>query len=115
MTFINVHGGYELGTVAEKVAYWCVEHFEIEPKVINISITHRYDNCWGICGEGEKPGTYDMTVVAGQSLRDFVATIAHEMVHIRQWETQKWRGDGEREAERLQYRLTDRMWKTNVI
>ena len=29
MTYINVHGGYELGTVAEQVANWCVDHFEI--------------------------------------------------------------------------------------
>ena len=114
MTYISVNGGYELGSVAEKVVHWCVEQFEIEPDRIDVSIQRKYKDCWGTCDELSK-GRYKIGVVARQSLRDFVATVVHEMVHVKQWETGRWRGDGEREAERLQYKLTDKLWREDVL
>ena len=114
MTHINVYGGYELGDVAEKVAHWCVEKFDIDPTHIAISIRRKYKDCWGTCSE-TSIGKYKIMVVARQSLRDFVATVVHEMVHVKQWETEEWKGDGEREAERLQYKLTDELWQEDVL
>ena len=32
---------------------------------------------------------------------NFVATVVHEMVHVMQWETDTWDGDGEAEDARL--------------
>jgi len=114
MTYISVNGGYELGAVAEKVVHWCVEQFEIEPDRIDVSIQRKYKDCWGTCDETSN-GRYKIVVVARQSIRDFVATVVHEMVHVKQWETGRWRGDGEREAERLQYKLTDKLWREDVL
>jgi hypothetical protein len=37
------------------------------------------------------------------------------MVHVKQWEKNRWNGDGEAEAERLQYKLTDKMWKEGIL
>ena len=91
-----------------------MEKFDIDPVHIAISIRRKYKDCWGTCSE-TSIGKYKIMVVANQSLRDFVATIVHEMVHVKQWETQKWTGDGEREAERLQYKLTDELWQEDVL
>jgi hypothetical protein len=30
---------------------------------------------------------------------------------VQQWYTDKWQGDGEKEAEKRQYQLADRYWK----
>jgi len=37
------------------------------------------------------------------------------MVHVMQWETGKWSGEGEREANKLQYKLTDKLWKEGIL
>ncbi len=67
-------------------------------------------NCWG---EAEQicEGEYRIKVCTNQSLRDFVATVMHELVHVQQWETGVWKGDGEKEAEKRQYKLADEYWK----
>ena len=46
-----------------------------------------------------------------QYLRDFVATLMHELVHVLQWERDEWEDDGEKEAEDKQYELADEFWK----
>jgi hypothetical protein len=119
MTYVQVTGGYELGYVTEHAVHWCINHFGIEPSRINVSIKNSIQGkrmgCWGTCNEGDRKHTYDIEVVAAQPLRDFIATIVHEMVHVKQWEKGKWSGNGEREAEKLQYKLTDKMWKEGEI
>ena len=51
-----------------------------------------------------------------QPLRDFVATIVHEMIHVAQWEKNEWyETDGEKECEDLQYKLTDELWRKNIL
>ena len=56
-----------------------------------------------------------MFVAFNQDLRDYIATLVHELVHVKQWETNKWTGDGEKEAEKLQYKLTDKLWKNGIL
>jgi len=48
-------------------------------------------------------------------IRDMVATMIHEMIHVRQYFTRQWVGDGEQEACNLQRTLADKMWKDNWI
>ena len=117
MTYINVKGGYELSSIAEKVVHWCINYFNInDVERINITLHRDKDlDCWGSCDEGEEEKTYDIHVYCCQPLRDFVATIVHEMVHVMQWETNKWDGDGESEAEHFQYKLTDQLWEQNTL
>ena len=111
---IRILGGTQLQKqVARNAAEWCCEYFHMTPNVL-IRL-QPYEDCWGYCLEGNTKGTYRVMVAHDQPLRDFVATVVHEMIHVKQWEKNRWSGDGEKECEKWQYRLTDRMWKKGVI
>ena len=111
---IRVTGGTaQQKEIATKVAKWCCEYFHMTPNVL--MRLRPYEDCWGYCVEGNTKGTYRILIAHNQSLRDFVATVVHEMIHVKQWEKNRWVGDGESECEKWQYRLTDRLWKKGVI
>ena len=57
----------------------------------------------------------NLKIANNQSIRDFVATIAHEMVHINQYITGEWEGDGEKEAEDNQYVIADKVWQEGIV
>jgi len=50
-----------------------------------------------------------------QKLRDFIMTIVHEMIHLKQYITNEWEGDGEEEAIELESKLTDELWKEGIL
>jgi len=114
---------YKLGTnkerdIAERVVQWCLEHFNLEWYGIDINLEickYKTYKCCGTCEEGDDSNSFNITIANDQSIRDFVATITHEMVHVKQYATGKWRGDGEKECERLQYKLADKIWKEELI
>lgn len=95
---------------------WCRQHFGIskEDVTIHFQVHNDDDDCWGYC-KCLKKGQYIIKVYAGQSMRDFIATVVHEMIHVNQWEKDEWEGDGEQEAEELQYKLTDTMWQSGIL
>tara|TARA_R100000008_G_C3516731_1_gene131721 strand:+ start:317 stop:661 length:345 start_codon:yes stop_codon:yes gene_type:complete len=99
----------------EKTIKWCMNKFRLKNIDITVRVDTKYKDCWGSCIEGSRENSYIITVVNKQTIRDFVATIVHEMVHVKQYQTGKWKGDGEREAEKLQYKLTDKLWKENIL
>jgi hypothetical protein len=101
--------------IARKVINWCLEEFELDATVKIKIISYSELKCFGQCSEGNKDNHFLIEVAKDQTLRDFVATVVHEMVHVKQWETGKCRGDGEAEAERLQYKLTDELWEENIL
>tara|TARA_Y100000310_G_scaffold67346_1_gene62662 strand:+ start:486 stop:830 length:345 start_codon:yes stop_codon:yes gene_type:complete len=101
--------------IALETAEWCIDHFRLGDVAINFRLDEKYKDCWGYCVEGNKEHSYNIKIVTDQILRDFVATIVHEMIHVNQWETGKWKGEGEREANKLQYKLTDKLWKEGII
>ena len=72
--------------------------------------------CYGQCYEwdGEKID-YVIDIAIDQSIRDTLATIFHECVHLWQWERGDWKGEGEREAASLQYELADEYWKSGNV
>ena len=106
----------DLQAVGYKVIDWCSDYWDVHPEVLFYPVSHSQIKCCGQSYEHDwHIGTYVIEVSIDQSLRDFVATIVHEMVHVKQWTTGKWRGDGEREAYRLQYKLTDRLWKDDIL
>ena len=100
--------------IIEATVKWCGEYLFLDNVSISIRIKN-YDDCWGSCVEGEVKKSYRITVANNQSLRDFVATVVHEMIHVKQWETGKWHGDGEEECDKRQYNITDKLWKCGVI
>jgi hypothetical protein len=101
--------------IALKVIDWCLEEFEIYA-YIKLKLGDYSDfKCWGVCTKGDNDNEYVVEVAKNQTLRDFVATVVHEMVHVKQWETDTWKGEGEAEANSLQYKLTDKLWKENLL
>tara|TARA_Y100000401_G_scaffold117519_1_gene126810 strand:- start:2582 stop:2920 length:339 start_codon:yes stop_codon:yes gene_type:complete len=86
--------------------------------VVNLQLvkSNSTPGAWGCSSpHPTQANKYDMTICIDQNTRNFIATVCHEMVHIKQWHRGKWRGDGEREASRMQYRLADRVWKLGLI
>jgi hypothetical protein len=106
---------------AEKIIQWCFDNkvvvrhgIDIDMKICKYS-TYK---CWGTCVDSFNDidmSSFDITIANDQSIRDFVATIIHEMVHVNQYITGEWDGDGESEAEYWQYKLADKFWKEGVL
>jgi hypothetical protein len=80
---------------------------------INIELKMMED-CYGTCVDNDDGG-YDIEISINQSLRDIVATITHEMVHVKQYITGECKGEGEREANKLQYELADKIWNEDIL
>ena len=80
---------------------------------------YQYNNlkCWGQCYEWDKSDEIDyvIDIAIDQSIRDMIATVFHECVHLWQWERGHWKGEGEREAEQLQYELADEYWRCGNV
>ncbi len=115
--YITVTGDVAESTIvtANRVAEWCVKRLNLEGVTINISIQRDVD-WWGECGPQTEERHYEVMVCGIQPLRDFVATVIHEMIHVAQWEKNEWyETDGEKECEDLQYKLTDELWKENIL
>ena len=93
----------------EDVVRYCCHRMELEGLDISVKLEESA-NC---CGESwQKTATeYGMRICTNQNLRDVVATICHEMVHVQQWVKDEWQGDGEKEAEDRQFKLADDYWK----
>ena len=103
--------------IAKKVVSWCKDQLglcDIDDLVIDIRIEDLGD-CWGYCEQELDTNNFVVAVDPTQSLRDFVMTVVHEMVHVKQYVNNKWWGDGEEEAWALQELLTDRLWKEDIL
>ena len=112
---IRVNGGTKLHKeMTTKVAKWVLKHYGLKNTILFIQL-RPYEDCWGYCVEGRTEHSYRIMVAHDQSVRDFVATLVHELIHVKQWETGKWTGNGEKECERLQYKLTDKIWKKGIL
>ena len=94
--------------IIEDVVRYCCHTMQLEGLEISVKLEEN-SNC---CGESwqKTANKYGMRIRTKQSLRDIVATICHEMVHVQQWTNDKWQGDGEKEAEAKQYNLADEYW-----
>jgi len=92
------------------------DSLEEHPEIYFYPVNYSDIRCWGSCEQHDwEVGAYVIHVATDQPLRDFVATIVHEMVHVRQWVFGKWRGNGEKEALRLQYKIADKIWKGDLL
>ena len=106
-----------LEAIIDTTIKWCVRYFDLKNKK-KLSFTVKVNsrkNCWGYCLQGDEDHSYEIYVADNQTIRDFLATLTHEMVHVKQWETGCWGGEGEKEAEKLQYLLADEIWKQGLI
>ena len=115
---IKVTGGSkEDKMICHSVIDWCF-HKKIIKRNVDIHVRickYKTFRCYGTCVDTDTKDLYKITVADDQSIRDFVATLIHELIHVNQYVTGKWKGDGEKECERRQYPLTDKCWKEGVI
>ena len=118
----NIDHNVNYRQVSESAIQWFFTKFDLhnESYLITLNLT-RYEKlqCWGESFQVDdlalKRREYVISVATDQNFRDFVATLMHELVHVQQWELDKWEGDGEKEAESRQYELADEFWKEGLI
>ena len=95
---------------------WLSDYWDTHPEVVFHPVPYEKIKCCGLSyAHDYELDVYVIEVALGQTLRDFIATVVHEMVHVKQWVTNRWWGDGEREARRLQYKLADKFWKEGLL
>ena len=105
-------------TIAQKTIKWCIKRLGLSRlKNLNINVSIKtLEDCYGYCEEiDHKNRLYKIVVSNDQSLRDFIMTIIHEMIHVKQYIRNEWVGDGEKEAWNTQERLTDELWKEDTL
>ena len=80
------------------------------------AVEYKTHKCYGQCYEWDQSGIdYVIDVAIDQSVRDMLATVFHECVHLWQWERGHWKGEGEREENELQYDLADDYWRCGNV
>ena len=102
--------------VCRTIVEYCANYFNLNDTTIMVYLDRECKNDeWGSSWQHQEPHHYGVAICVTQGLRDFVATVVHEMIHINQWETGEWEGDGEAEAYGLQFTITDELWKEGVL
>jgi len=122
------HGHYNIDKqmqhrdLVNSVVHWFLGRYAMNRKsadqhrILHVNLkTYKAMKCWGECSEGDDGIDYNIDIATDQSLRDFIATLMHELVHVLQWERGSWKGEGEREATELQYELADDFWRCGNV
>ena len=102
--------------IVEKTINWCIERLNLT-RFHNLKLNVKLgpiEECYGYCHQIEDR-EYIIAVDNKQSLRNFIMTLIHEMIHIKQYLNGKWFGDGEYEAEYLEEALTDELWTSDIL
>ena len=121
---VGLHAGEVYASLVEQAFWWFVRGANLESVetadsgkrhiVVNIR-RYRDIKCHGQIQEWDYGKTdYVIDLNYEQDLRDFVATIMHELVHLQQYETGEWVDDGEGEADNRQYDLADEFWEQGL-
>jgi hypothetical protein len=137
MNYIEVTGGNKFQReIAEKVVYEMIS--ALMPRVrtldINIEIKKFTGDTVGWCLMGDTHKEFEIEVSKDLSLKDFVTTICHEMVHVKQYyrkemdgESMRWKKKvlpentnyyelpWEKEAYRMQDKLAQLVWDADVL
>ena len=116
------HGHYDISwklgyrQLVEDAIEWFMGKYDFDDEcnfTVNLK-TYGAMDCYGETQQSKK-NNYEIDLATDQGLRDFLATLMHELVHVHQWELNEWEGDGEKEAEQKQYELADEFWKEGLI
>ena len=102
--------------IVEKTINWSIERLNLS-RFHNLKLTVKLGHmpeCYGYCQQ-MKDREYIIGVDSKQSLRNFVMTLIHEMIHVKQYLNKRWFGDGEYEAEYLEEELTDELWASDIL
>ena len=102
----------------ESIASWCLKRLKLDTlRTLELDIRLRVlDDCCGWCKpKGESNRSFQLVIGTNQTLRNFVMTVVHEMIHVKQYARGEWLIDGEPEAWGSQEILADELWKGDVL
>jgi len=117
ITFHITGGHAHLRRIAKTTLDWSHLRLGITsiiPRTITLTIEKLPDYC-GECLPSKHPNNFNIIISPEQSIRDFVGTVIHEMIHVRQYIEGEWTGDGERECGELEMLMTDELWRSGLI
>lgn len=95
--------------ISKKAVSWSLKELGLSRlRMLSIHIEiGELNDCCGCCEEVEKR-SFIIEVDNTQCFKDFIMTLMHEMVHVKQYVRNRWVGDGEREAWSLQGAMADK-------
>ena len=104
--------------IAQTTIDWAISRLGLSDRSFEITLViQALDGCFGECypaRDAHRP-RYFIKVSPDTTLRNFIGTILHEMIHVRQYLEGEWTGDGERECTEYEMFLTDELWKEGII
>ncbi len=94
---------------AKKAIIWSLEELKLSRlKTLQILLKiEELEDCHGYCEQIDNR-EFNIGVDNSQDIKNFIMTVMHEMVHVKQYVRNKWDGDGEKEAWGLQEELTEK-------
>lgn len=102
---------------AHLVTEWCIEHLAFNYRDFYVKIvlsTRPSEDHYGYCQEVDQH-KYKILVRTNQPMRQWIMTLVHELIHLRQYTHNEWEGDGEDEAWGRQEQLTDELWASDLL
>jgi len=138
MNLIGVKGGNKFQKeIAAKVVAFMIK--ELMPRVRTLDITvliknKLADEAVGYCDMGDTNREFTIEIDKTQSLKDFITTLTHEMIHVKQyyrkemnpynhaWKGRKVKDDmdymdlpWEKEAWKLQDKYAQMVWDADIL
>jgi hypothetical protein len=116
---ITIRGGKKHHRdIAQITIDWAISRLGLLDRSFEIALVIQpLDGYCGECvpGKDTQRPRYHIKINPNQSLRNFIGTIVHEMIHVRQYLEGEWTQDGERECGELEMLLTDELWRQGLI
>ena len=108
--------------IAQTTIDWAISNLSLEDHTFSLRLViQALEDCYGECLPDKRrwlsdiPYSFVIKINTGMTIRDFVSTLIHEMIHVRQYIEDTWTHDGERECEELEMFLTDKLWQSGLI
>lgn len=87
MNYIEINGGRKVEReLADRIISWCV--FKLLPRHSTLEITLNFEElekAFGYCLEGDTNSEFELSISKSLPVEDLVATICHEMIHVKQY------------------------------
>ena len=137
MNSVEVTGGKKYQRdIAQKVVYAMIDTLMPRMRTLDIEVKIRKisGDAVGYCMQEDTNRMFTIDVQKDLSLRDFITTICHEMVHVKQYarneingvdlcwkgrniskDTDYWNYPWEKEAYRLQKRYANEIWESDLL
>ncbi len=87
MNIVEAVGGRKKDReIAVDAVHLCIEKLMPRMKTLNIEVKfEKLDGVYGLCLEGDNNRSFTLSIAKGLTKKEIVSTIAHEMVHVKQY------------------------------